>query len=73
MVVYNGGSVLNCASSGQIGSDTAKLAGGIVGENNGTVNNCYSVAQVSCASADNGGLCGGICAKMGAFAKSSFL
>ena len=63
LVVYNGGSVLNCASSGQIGSDTAKLAGGIVGENNGTVNNCYSVAQVSCASADNGGLCGGICAK----------
>lgn len=56
IALVNDGKINNSAVIGNVGADTSVIAGGIVGTNNGTVDNCYSLATVK--GSTPGGICG---------------
>ena len=60
--LYNSGSVLNASVIGTLGSSSAEFVGGIVAENSGNIDNCYSAATISIADAASS-IAGGIAAK----------
>ncbi len=56
LVANNGGSVVNCYSSGNMAGDWS--VGGLVGANSGTIDDCYSTANVTGNHGEAGGLVG---------------